>query len=473
MSDIQSGRRNSLRSEMNELIRLTQLCNPTDQHSHQVKPIGVPPQDEDIEENYEISYKKVKLNNECEKKIEVHVEVQGESSTLDIELSKRLRSFNDKVEKFKQTYGYNDQNVSPNFGGTSECDQPFSSATKRKINYEEMETENLEPPQQGELLSSIKKLSHQIQILKDSTRKDFESFKDEAHKRMEAISNNPVKNKATLKFMNKVQAKMESLGFIPRVAFLKPSSKHNQSVEELPRTPGFKARPLPKFKPFEIKHEGKHEIKQKAFNLSTEIRGETYKKKFQEEAERVLKMKTCVKTFKACPLPDYDQLARTGLKTVKIRDTTKPKEFDLKTEKRALYQKPTHETRSTDSDTTHQFKSQPMPDFSKPFIPLKGRGSLTELDAVALKSEKRAQQRTEYEKNLKEREQLRILKKKIEEEEKKRNELKEIQDLRKSLSFKARPIGFEKGGLGRRATSNKDIHELLQNLISKFEMKMS
>ena len=153
--------------------------------------------------------------------------------------------------------------------------------------------------------------------------------------------------------------------------------------------------------------------------------------------------------FKARPMPRYVPFEAKK----SDRKCVIPHDFVLHTEQRVMERK-THCLRDMSPDTNlitsrslskddhehnHHFKAKTMPTFNHVFKPKTGESALTETIEFNLNTKSRAERRSQFEMMMKEKERVMELRKKMQEEENKRKEQQEIAELRKRLVFKARP----------------------------------
>jgi len=156
--------------------------------------------------------------------------------------------------------------------------------------------------------------------------------------------------------------------------------------------------------------------------------------------------------FKARPMPRYVPFEAKK----SDRPCVIPQEFHLRTEERAIKHdskdslekefmmeankfRVSRSVSKADFMSQQHFKALPLPDFSKPFKPKVGTSPLTEIDELKLNTESRAERRTEFDSYLREREHSREVMRQQQEEERKRKEQEEIAELRKNMVFRARP----------------------------------
>lgn len=148
--------------------------------------------------------------------------------------------------------------------------------------------------------------------------------------------------------------------------------------------------------------------------------------------------------FKARPMPRFVPFEAKK----SDRKCVIPQDFVLHTEQRTMERK-SHCLRdmspdvnlgnSNDHGHNHHFKAKAMPTFNHVFKPRTGESALTETVAFNLNTKSRAERRTQFEMQMKEKERVNELKKRMQEEENKRKEQEELAEYRKKLVFKARP----------------------------------
>ena len=176
----------------------------------------------------------------------------------------------------------------------------------------------------------------------------------------------------------------------------KPGSKSKASNE--PENFQFKARPMPRYVPFEAKKSDRPCVIPQEFHLRTEERG----------------------AIKHTRNDSKDSLEREFMNEAgKFRVSRSVSKADF------LGQ--------------NHFKALPLPDFSRPFKPKVGTSPLTEIEEIKLNTELRAGKRTEFDSYIREREHNKEMFRHQQEEERKRKEQEEIAELRKNMVFRARP----------------------------------
>ncbi len=142
----------------------------------------------------------------------------------------------------------------------------------------------------------------------------------------------------------------------------------------------FKARPMPRFLPFEVKKCLKPCVIPKSVTLRTEVRGvmkTTIRKKSLQKRSAFENVEN--KIFKASPVPDYLRMSKRGLSKMKEeRHVTVPVKIRLFSEERgrsaqklkAFSKAPISRDVSKSKSRSREdsiFKAHRMPDFSHPF----------------------------------------------------------------------------------------------------------
>ncbi|KAG8447264.1 hypothetical protein GDO86_014652 [Hymenochirus boettgeri] len=146
--------------------------------------------------------------------------------------------------------------------------------------------------------------------------------------------------------------------------------------------------------------------------------------------------------FKAQPLPHFDHIS---LPEKKVKIATQQEPFDLEIDKRGAnrvqrwQQQMENEIRQQKEMAV--FKARPNTVIhQEPFVPKKENRSISEQESFELATERRARERQEFEKRLKEAETQKMI---LEEEERKyheEQEKEEISKLRQELVHKAQPV---------------------------------
>lgn len=169
------------------------------------------------------------------------------------------------------------------------------------------------------------------------------------------------------------------------------------------------------------------------FNLKTEERGLCKKLSWERQLEIEKFKEEQARLFKASPMPIFTPPEKPQFSHTE----TVPSPFQLNTEERATQRA---SMKSQDSNETTGFKARPMPDFSNPFIPETGILEPTQPLDFELNSEIRAQRRSFFNEQLREKERQQLELSKAQELERQAQEEAEIRALRKQQEFKARGI---------------------------------
>ncbi|CAG9315099.1 unnamed protein product [Blepharisma stoltei] len=192
----------------------------------------------------------------------------------------------------------------------------------------------------------------------------------------------------------------------------------------------FKARPVPHYKPFEIKKEERESIAIKPFNLRTEERGLEKEMTFNQKLRAKTMVENELRYFKANPKPEF--------KPIPLKEPegsiTLPDPFVLETDLRAR--------RKSVSQTTsiQKFTAKPMPDFSRPFTPAHENKHFIQPSNFELYSSKRAKEREAFEVMMKNKENMMQIETEKQNQLKMEIEAEELKNYRKSLEFKAQPL---------------------------------
>lgn len=229
-------------------------------------------------------------------------------------------------------------------------------------------------------------------------------------------------------FSTPVHNRHISMGCISSAPMASYDFTPNRSTCE---SPSFRAKEMPNFSnPFTPKKNNSM-TKFETFNLRTEERGSEKKKLFdQQQSYRDLEDESS-RQFKAKPLPLFSPPSTKK----SDKAPTTPIMFNLSNERRSLEQ-----LASISPLSSQNFKAKPMPDFSQPFFPVNKNAEITSPVDFELYSNRRAEERALFEESIREKERRERLLKDLEEREQRARELHEIQLLRKSTEFKARPL---------------------------------
>eukprot|EP01080_Neovahlkampfia_damariscottae_P010632 gene10632-3255_t len=225
------------------------------------------------------------------------------------------------------------------------------------------------------------------------------------------------------------KAKSPPLSFKQRPNFLSKSTPplFNEKKE-------FKAKPLPNFSNYQpLNFEVKTFTQAEPFNLQTEKRNSVNRKSlgFEEKPKK----------FKAKPIMVYEG----GVCNVEPIPRTEPKTPRLSSlflhEQSKQKMKENLENLEREEKKKRMFKASPLPDFeSMPLTKQLNSLPLTQILNVELNSEKRAEQRKEFDFKLNEKHKMMEEERRKQEEERQRLEEIEIQKLRKSQEVKANPM---------------------------------
>ena len=180
------------------------------------------------------------------------------------------------------------------------------------------------------------------------------------------------------------------------------------------------------------------------FKLSTGVRGtakeraEAELKREQEELERKRK-------FKARPMPLAEPPTMMYETTV-----TNPEPFNMPGERKheeavASFKARLEEEMENEAALFRSFKAKAIPTaIDRPFVPERSSRPLTSVANITLNSDRRAEERAMYEADKSKRDAAAAQAMAEAEEERKAQEEEEIKMMRKSMEFKARPVGLAK-----------------------------
>ncbi|XP_069507086.1 targeting protein for Xklp2-A-like isoform X2 [Ambystoma mexicanum] len=216
--------------------------------------------------------------------------------------------------------------------------------------------------------------------------------------------------------------------------------------EEQEEAPVIKANPMPHYGvPFKPKIQEQKTVEPAPFSFDSRDQ----ERRAQKEKKLEELRKEEVPTFKALPLPHFDQVS---LPEKKVKTVTNPQPFHLQIEERAA-KKSQRWKQQIEEELRQQkeaacFKARPNTVIhQEPFVPKKDSRVLSESlsgsivqESFELATEKRAKERQEFEKRLAE---LEAIKEKIQEEEhirKQEHEKEELAQRRHDLVHKAQPV---------------------------------
>lgn len=226
------------------------------------------------------------------------------------------------------------------------------------------------------------------------------------------------------------------------------NSWSSQKVTLKPTTPAaselqaFKAKPMPRFVPFEAKKSDRPCVIPQEFHLMTEERGRMKEETLRRKVEDKERMSSIQRGFRAGPLPNGNSYLDDHAQSQGYRTTRQSNSREMSEERSRFASRSVSKDNFMEGFTSSQhFRALPMPDFSRPFKPRIGVAPLTEVDERVLNTKARAERRAVFENYLREKDYARELAKQEEEEEKKKREKEEIAELRKQMVFRARPYG--------------------------------
>lgn len=165
------------------------------------------------------------------------------------------------------------------------------------------------------------------------------------------------------------------------------------------------------------------------FKLQTDLRGREKAMNFQLQLEKEKELQDKMTSFTARPMPNFEppKLDRTNYVP------TKPEPFKFQLDNRIRSQTIDLE------DNYNQFRARDVPDFSVPFEP-EHRKLFTQPVDFILNSDIRAEKRTLFNEQIREKERQEELRRHREEQEVQLRHQQETKALRKQMEFKAQPI---------------------------------
>lgn len=171
---------------------------------------------------------------------------------------------------------------------------------------------------------------------------------------------------------------------------------------------------------------------------------ETQAKK-EERIKKVLEEEKKQAEFHANPMPVFEGKGPLGVPAKASPRATKPKPFNLQIDARGAVKKQMWQKEIEDREKEEQEKRkfQARTDTAvhkQPFMPEKSKKPLTDISGFALNTDKRAEERKEYDQYLKQREAEMLAAKKQQEEQRLADELAEAERQRKAAVHKARPV---------------------------------
>ncbi|XP_076470429.1 targeting protein for Xklp2-like isoform X3 [Babylonia areolata] len=164
-----------------------------------------------------------------------------------------------------------------------------------------------------------------------------------------------------------------------------------------------RAKPVPHIGiPFQPKLPHQHTVPEP---FSVEERSKTMLAQKEEKIKQILEEEKRAREFHAQPIPSHDPVLPEKV----VKEPTRPEPFQLGTDQRgAVYaQEMAHKLTEEEEEQKRaaQFRAQPNRTiYKEPFIPVPSTKALTEVSDFELNSDRRAQQREEFEMRKKERE---------------------------------------------------------------------
>ncbi|CAG9324722.1 unnamed protein product [Blepharisma stoltei] len=165
------------------------------------------------------------------------------------------------------------------------------------------------------------------------------------------------------------------------------------------------------------------------FTLMTELRGQEKSQMFQYQVEKEREKQEKMTAFTAKPMPSFEAPSFTRY----VPPPTVPEPFNLSINQK----KPSSQN---ESEIGQKFYAREMPNFSDPFQPKPCEKPPTQPMDFNLHTDYRAEQRSYYDEQIREKEREKALRKQKEEMEARQREEEEIKALRKQMEFKAQPI---------------------------------
>uniref|UniRef100_A0AAR2LP39 TPX2 microtubule nucleation factor n=1 Tax=Pygocentrus nattereri TaxID=42514 RepID=A0AAR2LP39_PYGNA len=218
---------------------------------------------------------------------------------------------------------------------------------------------------------------------------------------------------------------------------LKNRVRVERKTEEVKPPAPLKALPVPHFLPFHPKPAVKNHVEVCPFSFEQREQERKAQKKRLEEMRHEE-----VPKFKARPLPDFHEV---NLPEKKVIEPTKPAPFRLMVDERGAvkserWEQVVKEEFKQQADAAC-FKARPNAVIHKePFAPKKENRSILVPEGFQLSTERRAKERLEFERALKEKEALRAQMEEQQEREREEQEKEEISRLRHEQVHKAQPI---------------------------------
>lgn len=185
----------------------------------------------------------------------------------------------------------------------------------------------------------------------------------------------------------------------------------------------------------------------KPFNLRSMDRHEQFQKAKQQALEKAAAEERAAREFKARPIPAAVEDANAAFKPAPAAaPLTEPKPFNLRSV--AKHQEWQSEFAKQlmkevqDEEEAKQFKARAAPPttHNAGFVPQKSTKPLTDHDDLVLASDRRAEERAQFDYEVQQRLAAAAEAKQAAEEEKRRQEEAEAREFRKKMLFKARPL---------------------------------
>jgi len=177
--------------------------------------------------------------------------------------------------------------------------------------------------------------------------------------------------------------------------------------------------------------------------FSFENRDQFKLKKKEAAIKKVLEDEKKQAEFHANPMPI--STGPLGVPPKASPRATKPKPFNLQADargavKKQIWQKELEEQEREDRERRNFQAKTDSASYKQPFMPEKSKKPLTDISGFTLNSERRAEERKEYDQYLKQREAETLAAKKAQEDQRTADEIAEAEKQRKAAIHKARPM---------------------------------
>lgn len=179
--------------------------------------------------------------------------------------------------------------------------------------------------------------------------------------------------------------------------------------------------------------------------FSFDNRDQIAQMKKEEKIKKVLEDEKKQSEFHANPMPVYEGKGPVGVPARASPRATKPKPFNLQIDargavKKQMFQREIEEQEREEREKRNFHARSESAVHKQPFMPEKSKKPLTDISGFALNTDKRAEERKEYDQYLKQREAEMLAAKKLQDEQKQADENLEAERQRKAAVHKARPM---------------------------------